>query len=518
MARVELPIKNRTSTYSLLVGVVVGMLVAGLLVPLAFGESVTSNTTDRADTPGVASADAPEATPDARATSDDAAPTRDLASPSDVRRDALATGDSSQLTAPASPAGGAAAAASDPAAELTASDRGVTADSIKLGVLLLDVGNLSNIGIAVPGVDPEQQRAAWEIYIDRQNEAGGILGRTIEPVYQKYDVLSNDSMRNACLALTKDAKVFAVIDPGGVFGPPILCFTEEHRTPLIFLGTQGVPKGFYARSDGLLFSTFAAGVRIMQNLMLFLEEDGHLKGGTFGIVSDNRGDPGGHTVEAGATATLEALGYEVKHWTHLSEDTSTASSQIPLEVQQQRTSGVDTVFLLTSTLQAQQWVQEADSQQWRPNYFVSDWATGFSDVYAQNMPESFEGSLVLTGTRNNDWRIGNPEPDFDRQCRETYEDGSGEELPRDQLTYQVTLRICSLFKLFVWSSTDAGTELTRTRLSSAMQQLGEVPLATMGGGSFRRGKFDAAELFRYMTWQADCRCWIPSSQFRNARA
>ena len=51
------------------------------------------------------------------------------------------------------------------------------------------------------------------------------------------------NLANACLA---------VLNAGGYYGDPILCLTQQHKTP--FIGQAGEDDGFYARSNGNYFS------------------------------------------------------------------------------------------------------------------------------------------------------------------------------------------------------------------------------------------------------------------------
>lgn len=504
----------------MLVGVSLGMLIAGLAVPFVFGDRTSepisaSTTPSPAADGGHSTANGGDSTPTGQ---DEEDPTGQDPTGQD-EEDVVSTATTVDGEAGGAAGGGAPTdAGPDAGGELlTATDRGVTADTIKLGVLLLDVGSIGRIGIEVPGVTPEQQKEAYEVYLKELNDAGGINGRRVEPVFEAYDIFSFDSMRAACLALTRDAQVFTAVDAGGLYGAPILCFTEENRTPLLMLGTQGIPAGYFDRSGGYLFSAFASGVRGMANLVGELEARGMLKTATIGILEDDGGDPGGHTVREGAVATLERLGRKVVHRARMSADRGAAASQVPVAVQQMRASGVDTVLLLSESLGATQFVQEADSQQWQPRYFAGDWQTMYSDVSTQNMPRSFDGSLVLTATRNNDWRLNRPEPEFDADCRRRWQRATGEELDPSVTAYQTTLRICTIVEMFARGASDAGASLTRERLSDSLQAAGQLPLATLGGGALGKGKFDAADLFRFMTWKYDCRCWMPSSDFSRGR-
>ena len=131
----------------------------------------------------------------------------------------------------AAPAATTAAPATTAAGELTDSYRGVTADSIKLGVLLLDAEKLKEAaGIDLMWGNVEAQ---YDEAIATINDSGGVLGRQIDPVYVYVDPLSETGYQEACVQLTEDEKVFAAI---GFVRPAdtALCYTETGDTP--FLG------------------------------------------------------------------------------------------------------------------------------------------------------------------------------------------------------------------------------------------------------------------------------------------
>lgn len=531
-------LRSRGQTYAMLTGILVGMLAMGLAIPFALGERPADRASVAAGgraTPAPTPGDTPGATPGLVA-----------GGPAPGAPDGqLPAGGAPSATVASGPAGnGAAGTAPSPAAggqgdpsrpsattsptlpepppqqpggaELQASDRGVTAESIKVGIMLLNVAGASDFGVKIEGADPEAQRVAWDAWIGETNDRGGILGRTIDPYFREYDILSEDDMRAACLAATQDEKVFAVLDAAALSYPSALCITEENDTPFYSLGSNGMPVGAYERAKGLMFTAFESGVRAMANYVGQLHEGGYLTGKTIGILMT--ASPGAkETVDAGAVQTLQSLGYAVDYTYELSPDLNTSASQIPLAVQQMQSRGVDAVLLLTAGLNASQFVQNAEKRAYFPSYFVSDWGTGYSDTYVSNMPQSFEGNIVITSNRTGEFRQDRPEPAPDADCRERYERHSGTQLDRSTIDYNFSLRGCMLWDIFEASAAKAGTNLTRRGLVDATQQLGPVPTPTFGGGSFGPGKFDAADQWRAAQFIYDCRCWMPLTEFQPGR-
>jgi ABC-type branched-subunit amino acid transport system substrate-binding protein len=169
-----------------------------------------------------------------------------------------------------------------PAAQRKASDVGITRDTVKLGVLIPADNSSSESETSFSDVvgDPKKQ---WKAYIDEVNAKGGILGRRIVPVYREYDGLDLDAQRAACVYLTEQAKVFAIVNSGGFYGDPILCVTQQHRTP--FLGQAGEALDFYQKSRGLYFSTTPNKDRVLQNMVASATRDDVFKGKTIGLLS-----------------------------------------------------------------------------------------------------------------------------------------------------------------------------------------------------------------------------------------
>jgi ABC-type branched-subunit amino acid transport system substrate-binding protein len=498
------------------------LLVAGLVaVPIAGDDDADAPSATQDVTAGRAGgrssgpksgAAGSDADTDAGGTEQDAA---DVAAGDDPAAPGEGPGDGAAGTATGAPGGaggGGGQAAGGGGAPLRATDQGVSPDAIKLGIMILNVGNVEKLGIAV-GVSPEQQQQAWRAYVDQLNEQGGINGRQVKPVFHQYDVLSNDSQRAACLAMTEDHKVFAVLDIA-LTTANALCITHEHETPLVTL--QPMPEEAYAKSQGRLFTLFAAGHRMWRNVANDLHDRGALRGKTIGILGDTA--PGNPQTIDTFEAELRSLGYEVAHRSKLTSDGSAATlpqagSEIPIEVQAMRREGVDLVFLFTGNYVSNQFVQHADGQGWRPAYVATDWNNAYSDTYVQNMPPSFDGSLITTN-RTGEFRRNLPEPETEAACRKTVEERTGEKLDRSTVQYNSTVRLCTLLDVFVRGATAAGADLTRPALSEGIHGIGPMPLATFGGGSFRPGKPDAGDLIRTARFDSECRCWIPADGFR----
>lgn len=391
----------------------------------------------------------------------------------------------------------------------TASDVGITEDTITIGIPIPDVSSFGDVegGASFGGVfgDPQQQ---WQAFVDDLNRRGGIHGRTVVPVYRLYDSIDADSMRAACIHLTEERRVFAVL--GGFYGDPILCITEQHQTPLIGLASEA--DDFYRRSNGLYFSIGTSKDRVLDAFLRMLHADGALAGRTIGVLDIEGIDAA--TVDRTLLPGLARLGYRVAYHARIAADANAAQAQIPIEVQRMRAAGVDVVLPVSGLIVATVFAQEADAQRYRPRYYLSDFASGATDVYTAAMPDSFEGSIGYTAFRTGEAAAGLPEPPADAACRETYERAARRTLDPTTLAYYYTVSYCGIMRLFEQGMLAAGVNPTRAGLSAALQDLGTFQLAFGSTGSFGPGKFDAPDTVRRVTWRANCRCWLPIDEFR----
>jgi ABC-type branched-subunit amino acid transport system substrate-binding protein len=110
---------------------------------------------------------------------------------------------------------------------------GVTADAIKLGVVYLDFSKLKDV---IPSLDQGDYETAYQSYAKVINDAGGINGRKLELEFATFDPVDQSTASNACLQLTEDKQVFAVLaaatTPAGSS-----CILVDHSTPMVG-GTQ----------------------------------------------------------------------------------------------------------------------------------------------------------------------------------------------------------------------------------------------------------------------------------------
>lgn len=396
-----------------------------------------------------------------------------------------------------------------PPAQNTASDTGVTADSIKVAIMVADLGNAEDLGFEINTGDA---KLSYQVFIDEVNEAGGINGRTIDPVYLTFDPLDQDDMRRACIDATENEQVFAVFNQAGYYGAAILCLTEEHGTPYMTTG-QHEPDEWYARSGGLYVSYLPSKSRQLVTMVKDLDALGLLEGRTIGVV-DSGFTADKLASEQSLLPTIDALGYEVAHRATIPEAADQAAAQIPIEIENMRREGVDTILFAVNFLVQRLWVTQADQRGYTPRYHVSDMGGGTSDDAADDFPASYDGTVAFTSLRTGEERAGLPEPAVDQECRATYEARSGTATPRGSVQATSANGACQVIRDFARAAASQGANLTQAGMASAFASLGSFEVAGFPTGSLGPGKFDAVDGVRTIQWKFDCRCWQVASDYR----
>ncbi|MDE0803858.1 MAG: ABC transporter substrate-binding protein [Acidimicrobiales bacterium] len=504
-ASIDIPVTTRSRTYVQLVGAVSVMLALGLALPALVGERPPEQELSAdadLDLDAFGGGDAPATDGAPVTTSTSVAATEETAP---VAGDGVADDGGSAVV----PDGGQPAPTDDGSTTTTvantASDIGVTADTIKIGLL---VPTSSEIGSTTDQRDV--QVAEFMAAINTLNENGGIHGRTIEVVDATYDVLDQDSgTRASCLKLADDEKVFAAFNTTG-YGPPgALCLTREKGVP--FLQGSGHPEEIYGQANGLYSSTFDNQTRNFRNMVQILHDLGAIKGKKVGVLGTEwiglRREQ-----EEGIVDTLKALGYDpFVYW--LSGDPVSSQTQIPIAVQQMRSKKVDAVLLGADFLSGQSFAQTAATQGYTPFYGAADPWSYSTDFVTANMPASFDGSITTTAWRSYDHRAGQPEPALDATCAQDFEDDTGIQLNRENdpdALYTGTLLACGVVQRFEMAANAAGPHLTRASLMQAMGNLGTFDMPFAGGpGTYTADKLDGADFYRPQVWKKGCKCWHP---------
>ena len=236
---------------------------------------------------------------------------------------------------------------------------------------------------------------AVRAFVDGYNDAGGIAGRRIVPVYAEMHSASNNyeaQVEAACATFTQDRKVAAVITNVGYYSPILLTCMQKASVP-IFAGDYAGPDD----SDGARFPLFVtpvtpAGEARVEAVIERLAGAGFLtKANKVGVIIEDC--PVNQRVhQRGVVPALRAAGltlaatYAPRCFLSL-QDYGGQATDTQAAVLQFRQAGVDRVLFVSQAAEANimnLFSTGAEAQGYRPGYALS--SVAIATVLAANAP------------------------------------------------------------------------------------------------------------------------------------
>ncbi len=432
--------------------------------------------------------------------------------------------------APSSSPGGAPAAATA-SGPLTASDVGVTADSIKIGVLIPNLNELAQAGFRV-GV-PGDHRKIAEAWAKDLNDRGGIFGRKVKFVYDVFSVFDVDDMTRACKKMTEDEKVFSVINLGGYDSVAQLCIAKEHKTPLIAGDPQ--PADWYTDSAPYLWTPLMNKDRMHRNHMRYLKESGTLQKGRDVVGVIYHGIPNvGVSVEKSLLPELRdnanGAGIEPKVIVKLSDDSNQAVNQINSAVLQMNREGVTNVIMPMNLIFKAQFMNTAEGQNFFPKYTDSDHYFGCYDFTTSAYPEKSFNRMTCVTASNSGIKdpFNNPlaNPTYQRAADEVYKNkypasyAEGCSDDQDCMDAQRALNYAFGTNFLMWkeAAERVGPTLTRAAWGGQMGKTGNwTRCVTSPSLSHSSTKFDGPDGLAVVQWFAEAGDSFKARRFRQVK-
>jgi hypothetical protein len=389
----------------------------------------------------------------------------------------------------------------DPPVELADSYRGVTEDSIKLGIVLFDTDAILDLGVDVGYGDHAQH---YQVVIDEMNEAGGILGRQIEPIYKFVSPVDPEEADRVCTELTEDDEVFAVL---GTARPPenLLCYTETADTPFIGAPTGDLSNAIFDRSVVPFLFPGRVPSRTDGAILAAMELDDVVDGAVLAVhgADEDRID--------GLAAELEARGAaKVVKSVELADeaDQTALATELDRVIERFKADEVEGVINLGNNVAFMAAFNRAA-------YGIPIWTTS-SDVLADFIydqgatdDEVSLARLILSETSGELYDSGH-EPTV--ACVDRWNTARPDELAlsdpgEDDLSNlgQVVLA-CSGLDIFSRAATAAGADLTVETFTAGLDDVGSFETAGLRFASLSSTKWDAsdsAKLFRWDDAEAD---------------
>lgn len=414
-------------------------------------------------------------------------------------------------------------------ASLSATDRGVTAETVKIGVLIADLGPLGKAGFNV-GVSGDYNRIipAW---LNEINANGGMGCRKATFVLENFDVLSVDDMIAKCKKMTQDHKVFAVITTGGYDSVAQLCIARDNKTP--FLNTEAEPADWYRESAPYLWNIgLMSKDRTHRNHVRLLVEAGELKPGKDKVGVVYHGIPNvAPSVEKALLPEMAARGIKPEKVIKLSADSEQALAQINQSVLDFQRAGVDYVFMPMNLIFKTQFMQQAEKQNYYPRYTDSDHYYGCFDFVTATYPErSWDKTKCVTAAASagvpnlEEYSKTHPFGVYaDQVYLRTNKDGydKGGESDKEKADAERALHISngSLLMALDKAADRVGPNLTREAWGNSMGQTGEfTDIISPFPMTFRPDKWDGPDHIAMVEWHAEAGGGFKARMYRQVLA
>jgi ABC-type branched-subunit amino acid transport system substrate-binding protein len=397
----------------------------------------------------------------------------------------------------------------------TASDRGVTADEIKIGFLIVNPGGLDDGGFAL-GLRTDVDKIV-DAFVADVNGRGGINGRKLVAVKRKTDPTNQEDQVAACAAMTKDQQVFAVFHTAAlIFANTQKCFTQDNAMPLF--GTYPLSADFQAAGNGLDVSITKNLDRVAGDWGAAARELGFLKAGQrVGIFTD-KCEPSNRVLKTRLVPEIQQANVASITFAEVACDPAAQQTEVPNAVLKLKSAGVTHAFLATAYVGVQNFLQSAELQDFRPKYFTSEYDGLDNDLFLKNFPEEqWDRVQGITSGYGGSRAAGHQPPPEIGKCSAMVEKAGLPPLD-DRPASSEGVALCDeLTNVFVPAATKAGVNLTRATLAAAIQSMGRFPSAISPDSSFGPGKFSARDSISTIEWRRECKCVVRISEFRKGK-
>ena len=404
----------------------------------------------------------------------------------------------------------------EPEIPLTATWRGVTADTITVGVTYLDADLLVELGFS-PATWGDQDLQIQAL-VDDINERGGINGRQLVALTDKYNPIGATEAEAACLRLTEDNEVFAILF--GFLGPAEVantCIVGTQET--ILVGGIISPERL-AEAQAPWVNARATREVSTGALFTLLKEEGLLEGRSIAVVADLSAAPELENVanqlrDRGVEPVLEtATSSQVADLIAQNQEWAALSERI-------RASGADTLLLVGN---ASAGVENARLNGLEVDIWATD-SSGLGGNIGSNVdPESARG-VITVGPMTNA-QIFETDPRF-KECLDAFnarhpdiEVKHPDTLEHGEPLWFVSLSAhCRFFQLFELLATAAGPNLTHETFADAIANIGEFSVAGQPYASFGPDKLSSNDSFQLLEQDPDVGArgeLVPAGPMRDA--
>lgn len=394
------------------------------------------------------------------------------------------------------------AATTDEPVELTASYRGVTEDSIKVGVAAIDFEALQAFAVEIDGFPSEIWAPAWA---QAFNDRGGAHGRMMETVVSTFLPVGTEEVDATCAELTQDEEVFVVF--GAMLGDSPLCVTELNETP--YVGMFGLTDERLERSIAPFFASEMAADAQRENSLRALIDEGTFDGVKLGVWWEVADDPVAENV---VLPLLDEAGVDVVETVVLGDfGDDTAASE----------ASADTLFAALAGAQADMYLNISGLVSFNravdrnspgvPFVLLNGQVTNSAIVSTSGYdPDVLADAIAVTAAKPTgaEWREN---PGW-QQCVAEIEAYDPESIDIDDIDDSVAEGIgqaCQGFRLLEHLLVNADPNLTPEAMVEVADATGEFLLPGMAGGSLGPGKYSVGDAVRYYTYDPEQQIMVP---------
>ena len=408
--------------------------------------------------------------------------------------------------------GGSSGAGATFTAEDAGGGRGVTNTSVKLGFSFFNVGTYGVVPAYDVGPGPEKMMAVQRRW--QREGRDTVHGRKIELVYSEFSITDEATQRASCLQLVEDAKVFAVAAAAGMYAGTD-CVTKEKRTPLVqTASTGGTAAGVRERAP-YFFMVAPDRSQTSRNWAHWAHHRGLLKDKVIGFYYSEEET---EELKDNFIAELKNLGYGKQIAVEVTAgDDDEVGPEDSIAVNQFQTNGVNLAILLLNGLRMENFMQQAQTRGYRPEYIASDLGVNTDDTKTTTfLPTQWDGtyamSSMLYGQR------GAPLPREAQICIDDYravlaERGEDSNPEPGRADFNYTLMSCHALELAWQALNNAGRTLNTGRYIAAMEAITGYDGAFGPATTFGAGDHTGSNLQRTLQWRASCRCWQRVTDF-----
>jgi hypothetical protein len=378
---------------------------------------------------------------------------------------------------------------------------GVTAHTVKVGILLIDYSCIKSF---VDSIRENEKQTDMQ-FINYINSHGGVAGgKKIVPVFQSVCPVTNTGELAACTSFTEDDKVFAAwgtfYDPSG---DAQLCFTKQHNTPIIADElTQALADQV---PGGLIVTPDITPERRLRVILSLLEKHNTLKGKTVAILGENTAKP---RIDSVVKPALQKMGVKTGSEALLTisgTDTSAAQQQVQSFIEKWKTEGVNALVLIGDAASSKQFVIEVRKA--LPKVvLVADTTAVLSSAQDEQKagvkPNPYDGIITAEGQTGAEHQKS-PHGVY---CRTLYENITGLKMPspnsivKDKHGQRLDLYsqiedACLYPEMFKQIADRVGPYLNAQNWENAVNHFGHIEDMSTIYASLRQGKYDADDTY-----------------------